>query len=345
MNDHDPMISLIALFPVIIMAAALLLPLLWSGKGLLLGVHVSPEYLASPDARRVMRNYTVGAVLTGLYGIALAVAGIATGSPWLWIAAEIVEIIGLLVLGLIIIAMLRPHRAGNPVRTALLIAAPSHLQVAWTLSTLAALLPLAGVGALLASRWQTLPAQFPVHWGIDGQPNGWADRTPMGVFGPLIIGAGIVLLITLLGALAPRTSTGFAGRPAFLGLTRSVLRAAAWFIGVIFGVVGLLPVSASPTHLVPWLVIGGFVVVAGFMGYIAVRAKGMSGAMAAAQDSTPDRCWKAGVFYYNPGDPALMVPKRMGIGYTLNFAHPMAWVILGGLVILPITIPLMIGKH
>lgn len=41
--------------------------------------------------------------------------------------------------------------------------------------------------------------------------------------------------------------------------------------------------------------------------------------------------YKFGVFYYNPSDPRLLVPKtRSSIhGYTLNFAKPISSVILG----------------
>jgi uncharacterized membrane protein len=41
----------------------------------------------------------------------------------------------------------------------------------------------------------------------------------------------------------------------------------------------------------------------------------------------PEEGWN-GIFYSNPDDPALFVPKRYGIGYTLNFANPWSWVVL-----------------
>ncbi len=41
----------------------------------------------------------------------------------------------------------------------------------------------------------------------------------------------------------------------------------------------------------------------------------------------PDEGWK-GIFYSNPEDPALLVPKRFGIGWTLNFGNPWSWVVL-----------------
>lgn len=31
----------------------------------------------------------------------------------------------------------------------------------------------------------------------------------------------------------------------------------------------------------------------------------------------------------NSADPRIWVPKASGLGYTLNFAHPMAWVVFG----------------
>lgn len=34
-----------------------------------------------------------------------------------------------------------------------------------------------------------------------------------------------------------------------------------------------------------------------------------------------DRHWKLGVFHVNPEDPAVLVEKRSGVGYTLNFGN------------------------
>ena len=51
-----------------------------------------------------------------------------------------------------------------------------------------------------------------------------------------------------------------------------------------------------------------------------------------------DRYWSAGFFYNNPDDPALFVPKRFGLGWTLNFGHPQAkLVLIGVLVVILVT--------
>jgi len=63
--------------------------------------------------------------------------------------------------------------------------------------------------------------------------------------------------------------------------------------------------------------------------------------MTARGDATPDSAWKGGVFYYNPDDPALFVEKRYGLGWTLNFGHPQAKLILVGLLLVPLVLSLL----
>ena len=40
-----------------------------------------------------------------------------------------------------------------------------------------------------------------------------------------------------------------------------------------------------------------------------------------------DRYWKLGCFYWNPQDPAFLVEKRFGIGWTCNYANPKTWIL------------------
>ena len=47
-------------------------------------------------------------------------------------------------------------------------------------------------------------------------------------------------------------------------------------------------------------------------------------------DRSPDSAWKLGLVYFNPDDPTVWVEKRFGVGYTLNFARPTAWLLVGG---------------
>ena len=46
-----------------------------------------------------------------------------------------------------------------------------------------------------------------------------------------------------------------------------------------------------------------------------------------------DHFWHLGVFYANADDPAVVVPKRFGIGWGLNWARPASWLIVLGFLV------------
>lgn len=56
-----------------------------------------------------------------------------------------------------------------------------------------------------------------------------------------------------------------------------------------------------------------------------------------------DRYWYAGFFYNNPDDPAVFVPKRFGLGWTMNFGHPQARLVLIGILLLVLLPPLVVA--
>ena len=49
-----------------------------------------------------------------------------------------------------------------------------------------------------------------------------------------------------------------------------------------------------------------------------------------------DRHWKLGVFYFNPDDASLFLPERFGVGWTMNWARPAVWAIVGGGVVVTV---------
>jgi hypothetical protein len=54
-----------------------------------------------------------------------------------------------------------------------------------------------------------------------------------------------------------------------------------------------------------------------------------------------DKCWKWRIFYVNRDDPKIFVPKRYGIGYTLNFGNRWSWGVVA-LILVGIALPLSI---
>ncbi len=48
-----------------------------------------------------------------------------------------------------------------------------------------------------------------------------------------------------------------------------------------------------------------------------------------------ERYWSGGILYNNPDDPAMFVPKRYGLGWTLNFGHPRSKLFLISILLVP----------
>jgi len=59
-------------------------------------------------------------------------------------------------------------------------------------------------------------------------------------------------------------------------------------------------------------------------------------------DRTADARWIGGLLYFNPADPALLVEKRMGIGWTVNFGNPWSWVPVAAVAAIIVSAPLTV---
>jgi len=212
---------------------------------------------------------------------------------------------------------------------------------------------LAVTAGYLCLHWSDIPPQFPVHWSMGGQANGWSERTPLGVFGPLIFGA-IVLGIV---AASSYVSLHF-GRPSPDPTTRSLaadfaremgvfLLSLEFFLAVIFSFVGLLPLMGNRDPGIVPILIATVAMLAALIFAMSRLAKHHAHVHAAAGSPLAGAAsdhWKFGVFYANRDDSALFVPKRFGIGYTLNFGHAGAWVIMALTLIVPLLLALT-AKH
>jgi uncharacterized membrane protein len=178
------------------------------------------------------------------------------------------------------------------------------------------LLVLVGVAvALFADRF---PSPMPVHWNLQGRPNGWFPRTPLAMAFPLLLFGGILLMIDGIVASGSRT-----GPPEMTAAVRRLLGPIRWLLA------GMgLPTAFAPIWgPTPVLVTAGVMVLVVFVQV--ARAPRMA---------PPSGDGWRGLLYVNPADPRLVVPKRLGLGWTFNFAKPIAWVILVALLLGPLAV-------
>lgn len=103
-------------------------------------------------------------------------------------------------------------------------------------------------------------------------------------------------------------------------------------IGILFmlSVAGFVTLGQAAAIVIALCVpvLGGAVVLALVYGQSGSRVfKRMQGKDPLLFDD--DEHWKLGVIYFNSDDPSLFLPERFGIGWTINFARPAAWVLIG----------------
>jgi uncharacterized membrane protein len=188
---------------------------------------------------------------------------------------------------------------------------------------------LAVAAGVLAGSWGSIPDRFAVQWGLDGEPTRFVRRSPLGVYLPIAIGLAVS---ALLRATARFVRTSARSPADGHGSTERVLLATEIMVAVVFSVAARATALAWPRAAA---VVGTVTAlgVAGLMAYALSTMRAASASPSVYPGGTPDSVWKWGVFYANPEDKGLLVPKRHGLGYTLNFAHGRAYALLLGLLL------------
>jgi uncharacterized membrane protein len=186
--------------------------------------------------------------------------------------------------------------------------------------------------AFLATRWTAIPPRFPVQWHLDGTPSRFVERSALGVLAPIAVALAVCGLLRAVSWAVPLVSRVPPGghRAALVPLLAS-----EYLVALVFSIVALATALTWP-HAGAWITATVVVGIGGLVATLIVANRWVVAAGAAhGPDGVPDHhAWRWGLFYVNAEDPALLVPKRMGVGYTLNFGRPGAWLLLGGLGVL-----------
>jgi len=188
--------------------------------------------------------------------------------------------------------------------------------------------------------WDQIPHRFPVHYGVNGEPDRWAGRSWRGIYGPLLYGTYLnVFMLTLGWTLAHQSR-----RTAMRYVTVRIVQVLCYPTSLLFALIAISPLLRAPGSAFVFLAPGA-IMLAALAGTIYWAYRKLSGESAATEPAGPqnDNYWRAGAFYWNPDDPAIFVPKRIGIGYTMNFANKWAWVALAG-ILLAAVLPVFLLK-
>jgi len=337
----------IALAAFISSALVLLVVFAWMpvtrGARAFFGVRVETSYLEG-EGKRVLSRYRL--VLAGVF---LLVAVLAAAlrpivrEVIVLVCAEFALAGSAFILYTRFAAIVRPHAsAGGATRFASSMRARGTHHRTWLDAIIAVFVVLTFVAPLLA--YDEMPLRIPIHWDITGQVDGWVDRN---VFVVLFIPALSAYMQFFLGVLrrdfagakmtlpADATEEYLAAKEKYFHANMNTVDWARLMIAAMFCGVSLLqtstaverlaaiePIARASVFLGAVALLGGIVFFIARMIRINARLQKTTGNDYEQRPADESHWLHGGLTYSNPDDPALVVEKLVGVGYTLNMAHP-----------------------
>lgn len=223
---------------------------------------------------------------------------------------------------------------------------PGALPLSWELLHVPVML---ATLALTLALYPSMPEQVPVHFNMAGEVDSLMDKDWRVVIMPMAIQAFLAacLMVThwmMLRSKRPSSPESPAASAIAYGMFARAQSVALLVTGLaISACMALMPLTfagmvSSFASFVTILVVSVAVCVLGIgvslvYGQSGSRLLRRMGA-ASRLDFDDDECWRAGVFYVNRDDPSVVVPKRFGVGWAMNWGNPRSWAIMGGFVVL-----------
>ena len=197
----------------------------------------------------------------------------------------------------------------------------------------------------LAINYNNLPEIIPTHWGANGEADAFSEKNIMSTFFISFIDISMVILMAFLGI-------GTIGSRIYLDtkdLEKNRKRALRYLNNLGYGFFILTLSIQSVTTTIPYYMVNekpipiAFTLITLFIPMIIILPIIYSFAMLSSLKSkekysnsteSDDERWIYGFIYYNKEDPAFLVEKRFGAGWTFNMAHIKSKLILGLLFII-----------
>lgn len=307
------------------------------------GVRVETSYFEGAG-KRVLSRYRL--VLAAMFLLVVAVAaGLRpfAGEPAVVIGAEIVLPLAAFLIYLRFASAVRPHASsGGATRFASSMRARGAKNRGWLDAIVAAFTVLAFVVPALF--YGEMPLRVPIHWDFAGKVDGWVERN---VFVVLFIPALAAYMQFFLYVLrrdfagakmtlpADSTEEYLAAKEQYLQTNIDTLDWTRLMIAVSFCSIALLqtftaverlkamePIARASVFLGLVALLGGIAFLIVRMIRINARLQQQTGNDYAQRSADESHWLHGGMTYSNPDDPALVVEKMVGVGYTLNMAHP-----------------------
>lgn len=203
-------------------------------------------------------------------------------------------------------------------------------------------------------QYDKLPNEIPTHWGLNGEPDIFSEKSPFKVIQLLMIlfilqmmflGFQIALKYSGIKLSATNLNASKKRQVALRGYTSWFLFYTVVIITLLFAFLHLQMIHPDlfPKYMMTFLplilmfsILGGTIVL-----LVKVGLSDKDSDVLVSEpimDKDEDKYWKGGLLYFNKNDPSIFVEHRFGVGFTMNFANPKAYILLLAPIILLIII-------
>lgn len=198
------------------------------------------------------------------------------------------------------------------------------------------LLAVAGLAGLWAfSAWvlPLLPDPVPTHFDRLGHANGWTPKAHL----PWIV-TGLPVYVWLLLLLVGTVTARVAKDPEKANLQAFFPLRGSLTLGFCLLMASTLAIPLRGLGVLRFGLAGLFLCLALGMGFL---VRDMKAYLRTQPDAHHFR--GGGLFYNNPEDPRLWVEKRIGLGWTFNYARPAAWWLTAAFLTVPVGALVLVG--
>lgn len=207
--------------------------------------------------------------------------------------------------------------------------------------------------------YDLIPDEVALHYDASGKVTRWGEKSYGNVLLLPLIQLSLIIMFLIINIIIAKAKQQVNAQNPKESMQQNIIFRRRWSVFMyvmtlllttmfIFMHVNSYFVQTNQTLMVtvPIIValvtVGGAIVLSITTGQGGSRVAIQSDKEEAVIDRDDDEHWKLGQFYFNKDDPTLFIEKRFGIGWTMNFGRPLAWLTIIGLIVLPLLIPLAI---
>lgn len=213
--------------------------------------------------------------------------------------------------------------------------------------------------AITFGQYNQMPEQIPMRYNLSGDVTNWADKSYLTVMFLPVIQVYLIAVFLFVNVVIGRAKQQVSAENPEESMRKNVLFRRRWsayliitgtFLTFLLSLIQLsmiYPIDVAVINTVSIVMtiglIIGTIVLSVTTGQGGSRVKTIKAKDGVVIDRDEDHYWKLGIFYFNKDDPANFLEKRFGVGWTVNMARPLPWIILLVIIGISIALPILFG--